>query len=282
MAGRIERFFQRFWHRHSLKIVVVSLIGLFFVVYLWRNIFISIYPGERGVLWQRFKDGTVIEKTYPEGFHTIFPWDKMYVYNVRIQEIRDSIQVLSSNGLVLDVNWSARFRPQADSIQVLHKFVGPNYIEDVIRPEVISAIRRVLGNYTPEQIYVKDEEGLLDEIANTLQRHEHEKYVDFDDILLKRLMLPVEIQTAIKDKLKQEQLYLSYEFRLKAEEGEKKRRQIEAEGIKQFEELSGIPILKWRGIQATEVLAQSPNSKIVIIGTDSKGLPIILNTDTGR
>jgi regulator of protease activity HflC (stomatin/prohibitin superfamily) len=278
---RIKEYIKSLWDRHYIKIVIGILIVLFFVAYLWRNIFYSINPGEAGVRWSRFFGGTVIGQVYPEGMHAIFPWDRMYIYNVRIQEIHDSLQVLSKNGLYVDVSWSGRFYPRHENLPMLHKRLGPDYIETVVGPEFVSGIRRIIGNYTEEEIYHRDEEGLLDEVYDRikLQFAKVENLIVFQDILFKRLQLPAEIQKAIEDKIAQKQLDLSYEFRLQKEDKERQRKQIEADGIRQFEAISGISILKWRGIQATENLAQSENSKIVIIGTGPDGLPIILNTD---
>lgn len=277
--GSRPGFLQRLWDRHHLTIIVVSLLFLFFVVLLWRSIFISIHPGEAGVLWRRFLGGTVVERAYPEGFHVIFPWDQMYIYNMRVQEISDSTNVLSKNGLVIGIRWSARFFPDGNELGKLHKNIGPDYVEKLIRPEVISAIRSVVGNYTPEDIYAKDEEGLLTEVYNVLLRNIGKSYIQIHDVLLTELRLPNDIEKAINNKLMEEQMALAYEFVLQKERSERERQVIEAEGVHLFEEISGVSALNWRGIKATETIAQSQNTKVVIVGTDSKSLPIILNAD---
>lgn len=281
MEMRIRRFITTFWFRHRIKIVLGGLILLFFVAYLWNNIFYTITPGQAGVRWSRFFGGTVLDRVYLEGMHAIVPWDKMYIYDLRIQELHDVIEVLSQNGLSIEVDWSGRFFPNPTRLPLLHKRLGPNYREHIVKPEFISAIRRVLGNYTEEEIYSKDEERLLSEIYNDIKEHlQHiEHLVTFHDILFKKLLLPPSIQAAIQDKITQKHIALSYKYRLQKEEKEKERRKIEAEGIQQFERISGIPILKWRGIQATEKLAESENAKIIVIGTGPDGLPIILNAD---
>lgn len=72
-------------------------------------------------------------------------------------------------------------------------------------------------------------------------------------------------------------------FILKKEEQEADRKRIEAKGIADFQEIvsKGISeqLLKWKGIEATEKLANSQNSKVVIIGSGKDGLPIILGSD---
>jgi len=150
----------------------------------------------------------------------------------------------------------------------------------LIRPEVISALRRVIGNYTAEEIYSKDERGLLREVYAEVSKHLNKNnFVNFRDVLLLELKLPEKLQTAINEKLTKKQIANSYVYRLDRENSEKERRRIEAEGIKLFEDISGVSILRWRGIEVTETLASSPNAKIVVVGTNGDSLPIILNTD---
>lgn len=265
--------------------IIGVLILLFFVAYFWHSIVYDIDAGHVGVRWSRFFGGTVLDKVYSEGMRAIFPWDKMYIYDVRIQEIHGDLQGLSKNGLVITVEWSGRFFLMPDKAPYVHKHIGINYLDAVIKPEFISAMRTVVGNYTEEEIYSIDETGLAKEIINLLGSSIHagkflpNETFTIHGLLFKQLQLPQQIQRAIQDKVSQNHVNLAYEFRLKTEEHEKKRKEIEAEGILQFEEISGVSILKWRGIEATEKLAQSNNAKIIIIGTGADGLPIILNTD---
>jgi len=264
----------RFWGGIVLLVLVLIVIGLA------NRMFIFIGPGEQGVLWSRFFGGTVMDRVYDEGFHTISPWNRMYVYNVRVQEIHGDAEVLSNNGLRIGVKWSARFRARRNlDLPMLHKDIGPDYGTAIARPEVIAAIRRVLGNYTPEEIYSTDELKLLQEMMATLTDEFHQKYLEFDDVLIQELTLPEQVAKAINDKLEQQHLAASFVFRLERERQERDRKQIEAEGIAAFQRVSGISILNWRGIEATVELAKSPNTKIVILGTDSQSLPIILNTE---
>jgi regulator of protease activity HflC (stomatin/prohibitin superfamily) len=80
--------------------------------------------------------------------------------------------------------------------------------------------------------------------------------------------------------LQQEQESLEYEFRIEKEQKEAERKRIEAEGIRDFQEIvsSGISdeLLRWKGIEATSQLAESENAKVVVIGSGDDGLPLIL------
>jgi regulator of protease activity HflC (stomatin/prohibitin superfamily) len=267
------------FRRYSVYLAIGILTVLFFLVLASNRIVHNLGPGERGVLWSRFGGGTKLDRIYNEGTRFILPWDRLYVYSIRIQELHDTVVVLSSNGLPITVTYSCRFRPYPQTLPDLHQQYGPQYADTLVRPEVISALRVVIGNYRPEDIYARDEAGLLDEIFAVLQANLTNHDVVIQDILIKELRLPPTLEAAINEKLIQEQQALMYEFRLKSEEGERQRRVIEAQGIKSFEGISGLSILKWRGIEATEKLANSPNAKIVIVGTGQNQLPIILGGD---
>jgi regulator of protease activity HflC (stomatin/prohibitin superfamily) len=265
------------WIRdYSIYPAIALLVVLFFVVLASNRIVHNIGPGERGVLWSRFGGGTALDRTYAEGIRLILPWDRMYVYNIRVQELHDSVVVLSSNGLPITVTYSCRYHPFPSTLPELHQQYGPTYVDTLVKPEVISALRGVIGNYRPEDIYARDEAGLLDEIFTALQANLTNHDIVVQDILIKELRLTAEIETAINEKLVQEQHALAYEFRLKTEEAERQRKTIEAQGIRSFEDISHISMLKWRGIEATLELAKSPNSKVIVVGPGENQMPIIL------
>ena len=267
----------RGWFRRSaIYLSIVALLLIFAFLLLSKRIIYNIHPGERGVRWSRF-GGTVLDRDYPEGLRLLPPWDEMYVYNVRVQEVHDTIVVLAANGLPITLHYSCRYRPDLNKLPQLHQTYGPEYLEVMVKPEIVSALREVIGNYRPEEIYARDEQGLLDEIYNALAAELIDRYVTIQALLIKELRLTPELEAAINEKLVADQNAEAYEFRLKREESERTRKGIEAEGIRNFEKISGISILKWRGIEATSELAKSPNSKVIIVGTTPGGLPVILN-----
>ena len=261
----------------SFKALIV--IVLFTFILFFDRIVYSVYPGQVGVLWSRFLGGTRIDHIYGEGIHIVWPWDEFYIYLTREQELRSETVIYARDGLEITVHVSVRFRPKAESVPRLHQTIGPDYIEKIIQPETTSTIRRVLGNYSPEKIYAQDEQGLLEELITTLRSELDPETYLISEFLVLELRLPTAIEDAIKAKLTEEQKMLSYRFRLDKEKDEKERRIIEAEGLRAFETISGVPILKWRGIEATEELARSPNAKIVLMGTGEGQLPVILNAD---
>ena len=262
--------------RTALYVALVVL--LFACAFFFNSIFIFIDSGQAGVRWRRLQGGTQLV-TYTEGLQIIWPWDRMYLYDVRVQESDLKARIYAQDGLEINVEVSVRFRPRAERLPWLHKEIGPDYIRKIVEPEIISTLRKVLGNFTPADIYAKDEEGLLQELSETMEADFDSEYVVLDKFLVKQLLLPEHIQAAIQAKLEEEQRAKAYYFILEKEQYERERRIIEATGIRDFEEISGVNILRWRGLEVTEALATSENSKVVIAGTGSDQLPIILNTE---
>jgi regulator of protease activity HflC (stomatin/prohibitin superfamily) len=190
------------------------------------------------------------------------------------------MNVLSSNGLEIRVDFSAWYQPNWDKLGFLHSQIGTDYMRRVVIPSLRSAARSVVGRYTPEQIYSTKRDAIQIEIFDETKKLLDEKYVQLNQVLIRSITLPPTIKTAIESKLKQEQEALEYEFKLEKAEQEAERQRIDAEGKaranKILSESITESILREKGINATLKLAESPNSKVVIIGNSGDGLPIIL------
>jgi regulator of protease activity HflC (stomatin/prohibitin superfamily) len=275
--GWLPRWLRAWLRRSGIYVVIIVLLLVFLGLTLSSRIFHTIQSGQRGVRWSLFGGGTVLDRDYPEGLRIISPWDELFLYDVRVQEVSDTVVVLSSNGLPVTVTYSVRYRPDLLKLPYLHQTYGPNYKETLLKPEIVSALREVLGNYRPEEIYSRSEQGLIDEIFQSLAAQVTNRYIVVQTVIIKELRLTPELEMAINQKLVDEQNALAYEFRLQRERSEAQRKTIEAEGIQSFERTAGVSILKWRGIEATEELAKSPNSKIIIVGPGENQLPVLLN-----
>jgi regulator of protease activity HflC (stomatin/prohibitin superfamily) len=215
-----------------------------------------------------------------EGTHAKFPWDEIYIYSLRTQEISDKTVLLTRDGMELNVEWSVRFRPAPEFLPDIHRRVGPEYAKRLILPEVTGSLREIIGNHTAEEIYAGDENILIRDISRRTRTKLDPYHIVLDSLLILRLDLPPEMAKSIVEKLVNEQAMLAYRFRLRGEEEEKRRKEIEAQGIRTFEDISKVSILKWKGIEATRELARSNNAKIILMGAGTNSMPVLLNADT--
>ncbi len=270
-------------NKKTLPLVIAGILLLIVVIVLYRSS-VTIEEGRQGVLYRQFSGGTVTdEPALQEGFHIIAPWNKVIKYDIRQQEQRMEMTVLSKNGLDITVEVSVVYKPDASQLGMLHKKIGNNYLNVVIEPQVKSATREVIGKYDPEELYASKRDLIQGEIFNSCVKMMKAQYVILDKILIRNIELPPSIKTAIENKLKQEQASKEYEFKLVKQEKEAQRLKIEAEGKAEANRILNASlsdnILKEKGIQATLELANSPNSKVIVVGSGGDGLPLILGNN---
>lgn len=259
--------------------LVLGLLLTFLVVYFLPAMLISIRPGELGVLWRRLGGGTVVQTVYQEGLHVILPFNKMYVYSVRKMRVKDTIDVLTLDGLMVNVEYSVFYFPSKELLPLLHQTVGPDFVNVVVRPEVRSVIRTVFGQYKPEEIYTS-QKAIQERVSVLAKVRMEARFISVDEVPIERIALPKTISDAIEAKLAQQQLEAEYVFRIAVSKKEAERKTLEAQGFKDYNDIVGRSLtpqlLQWHGILATEALAKSPNAKVVVIGTGKGGLPLIL------
>lgn len=277
---RIKQFF-----RHNVGLIITFLLILLcFVVFFWDRTFITIYPGHAGVLFKRvFSKGTVIDKTYPEGLNFVWPWNELYIYDVRIQEKKQVVNVLSHNGLTIQVYVSVRYYVDKDKAPMLHQQVGPDYERKIIIPSTVSSVREVVGEYLPEQLYTTQRYVIQDQLLIEVIEETGRIPIIYNNLIVENIKLPELINKAIEAKLDQQQQYLAYQYKIQQAEAEITRKKKEAIGIRQYQniiaESLSPDLLKWTGIMATLELAKSPNSKVIVVGGGEGGLPIIFNAE---
>jgi regulator of protease activity HflC (stomatin/prohibitin superfamily) len=238
----------------------------------------KIESGQQGILWTALsgtKDGI-----YGEGYHVVAPWNKMYIYDVRVQDAKETLHLMSSNGLSIDLETSIRYRPKTGEIVELHRQVGPSYYETILAPSFRSEARQVAGRFSPEEIYSTKREEMERDMLAEVQKAIDGRHVELEAILVRDVQLPEQLKGAIADKLEEEQRALKMQYTLQRETQEAERKRVEAQGIADFQKIitTGLTpeLLQWKGIEATQDLAQSQNAKIVVVGGQD-GLPLIFN-----
>jgi len=253
------------------------LIFLFLFAYLFNNIVYVVHSGEGAVLYRLFFGGTVTDRVYTEGIYFIEPWDKMYIYNARIQEVPYKFDVLSKKGLKIRLGISIRYAPEYELLGVLHQKVGPDYLHTVIIPEVESVLRIIIGKMDAEEVYTT-KTAVIEKAINEAIEQVSQRFIKVDDVIIKQIELPSSVEDSIRYKIEQKHLAEAYIFKLEREEREADRKRIEARGIRDHNKILQTSLSKevmyWRAIQASLELSKSDNSKVVVVGGGKSGLPI--------
>lgn len=262
------------------RAAIFGIIGVIVLIIIIFKSSVVIEAGQAGVLFRPFSDGVDTENTYGEGFHIIAPWNDMIIYPVRQLSTSDEMTVLSVNGLEVSVDGTVWYQPQYEKLPFLHQEKGRNYETEILQPAISAAARSVVGRYTPEQLYSSKRDVIQAEILDEVRNELKSQYIQVNRVLVKDVTLPTKIKEAIERKLRQEQESLEYEFRLTKASKEAERQKIDAEGKAIANKILSASltdkILTEKGIEATLRLAESPNSKVIVVGSGDGGLPIIL------
>ncbi|KAA0679996.1 prohibitin family protein [Roseomonas genomospecies 6] len=293
----------RLWmKRRSVSIYALTLTLILGFLAIAPAIFVEVPSGHVGVLWLRFFGGTVTDRVYSEGTHLIFPWDRVTMYDVRLRTDTRTYEAVAANGMSMTVDVSLRYRINPPAAGLVHKLAGSDYAEKLVHPEIASLVYEFVSQHKPENFYSVNRA----DIQGFLLREARQQFpvppidmqalklapgataedyasvmIRVEDVLVAGVSFPPLVRQAIDRKIEQQQIMEEYDFRITREIKERDRKRIEAEGVRDFQDIVARNItpeyLRLRGIEATRAFATSQNAKTIIIG-GRDGLPVILNT----
>lgn len=226
--------------------------------------------------------GMVSDNTLKAGINPVNPLAKVVKFSVKTQEIKEDMDVPSKEGLTVGLEISVLFHLNPEMAASIYKTVGENYAQIILVPQFRSVCRGVTASYDAKALYTSEREALAQQLRNELATIVETRGITIENTPLRKVALPPGLSQSIEAKLQAEQESQRMQFVLTKEEQEAQRKRIEAKGIADFQDIvaRGIsePLLRWKGIEATEKLAASPNAKVVVIGAGKDGLPLILDT----
>lgn len=268
---------KRFQKSEATFAILGFIVALFIAL---LQIFTIIPAGHTGVI--DFL-GYVSDNTLKPGVNMVNPMANVEKMSIKTQELKELMSVPSKEGLSVNLEISLLFKLDSEKANEIYKTVGPNYAEIILVPQFRSVVRGVTARYEAKALYTASREKLAGEILEELEKLVGPRGIIVEQAPLRQIQLPERLTKSIEEKLQAEQESQRMEFILTRENQEADRKRIEAKGIADFQDIvsKGISdqLLKWKGIEATEKLANSQNSKVVIIGSGKDGLPIILGSD---
>lgn len=224
--------------------------------------------------------GNVSDKTLYPGVNLVNPMANVVKFDARTQELKETMTVPSKEGLSIDLELSLLFSLSFQNANKIYKTVGEDYVERIVVPQFRSVVRGVTSQYDAKALYTAEREQLSKQIETDLLKLVGPRGINIESSPMRQITLPPGLTASIEEKLKADQESQRMQFVLQRETQEAERKRIEAKGIADFQEIvsKGISeqLLKWKGIEATEKLAGSANTKIVVIGSGKDGLPLIL------
>jgi len=259
-----------------LRLIGLGILGLVVIILLFNSV-TRVATGHVGVLTLC---GKVTGETLGEGIHIINPLKTNNEMSIQTQSLKESASVPSSEGLMMNMDTSLIYHLDPDQAANVFHQLGINYESSVVEPTLRSAIREATASHSANALYTGEREMVAKQIFDQLSAQLKQRGMTVENVLLRDIQLPATLKASIEAKQQAEQEALAMNFRLQKETQEAQRKRIEAQGIRDFQQIvaQGISsqLLEWKGIEATENLAKSANSKVVVIGNNKNGLPLIL------
>ena len=260
----------------ALRMLGLAVIGFILVIAFFSAV-TRVDSGAVGVLTLF---GRVTGEVLPEGLHVISPFKTNHELSIRTQETKETASVPSSEGLVMNLDTSLIYHLDPNKAADVFQKIGPNYADVLVEPNLRAAIREATASHTANALYTGEREMVAKQIYDQLANLLGQRGFIVESVLLRDIQLPSTLKASIESKQQAEQEALAMNFRLQKETQEAQRKRIEAQGIRDFQQIvaQGISpqLLEWKGIEATENLAKSPNAKVVVVGGGKNGLPLIL------
>jgi regulator of protease activity HflC (stomatin/prohibitin superfamily) len=260
----------------AIRLIGLAILGLVIIVLLFNSV-TRVGTGHVGVLTLF---GKVTGESLGEGIHLINPLKTNNEMSIQTQTIKESANVPSSEGLMMSLDTSLIYHLDPRRAAEVFQLINSDYEDKVVEPTLRSAIREATASHSANALYTGEREMVGKQIFEHLTTELNKRGLIVENVLLRDIQLPATLKAAIEAKQQAEQESLAMSFRLQKETQEAQRKRIEAAGVRDFQQIvaQGITpsLLEWKGIEATENLAKSPNSKVVVIGNNKNGLPLIL------
>lgn len=214
------------------------------------------------------------------GLNFVIPFSKLVMIPTRTTQVQEIMNTPSSEGLNVHLDVSILYHVSPDRAVSVYKEIGMDYLNVFLVPQSRAASRGATVKHEAKALYTSGRELVSTEIHKELSDSLMARGFILERVLLRSITLPDAVSEAINEKMAAEQQAERMKFVLDKEKLEAERKRIEARGIADFQAIvsAGITqgLLEWKGIEATEKLAASPNTKIVVIGNSKNGLPLIL------
>src|SRR5579872_6589110 len=259
-----------------VRLIALGILGLALIIALFNSV-TRVGTGHVGVLTLF---GRVTGESLAEGMHAINPLKTNNELSVQTQTIKESASVPSSEGLMMSLDTSLIYHLNPDRAAEVFQKTGADYEDKLVEPMLRAAIRESTASHTANALYTGEREMVAKQIFDQLTVELNQRGITVESVLLRDIQLPAPLKASIEAKQQAEQEALAMNFRLQKETQEAQRKRIEAQGVRDFQQIvaQGISpqLLQWKGIEATELLAKSSNTKVVVIGNSKNGLPLIL------
>jgi len=262
--------------------VIIILVGLAF------SVIVQIGPGEVGV--QKLF-GKVDNRILESGLNFVNPLVQVVNFDIRTQNYTmsavhdegakvgdDAIHILSADGLEVVIDLTVLYKVIPTEAPRILRQIGTDYTNVIVRPICRTKIRDNAVYYDAVALYSTKRDEFQGRIFNSIEKVFKERGLILEQLLVRNLTLPASVKTTIESKINAEQDAQKMTFVLQKEKQEAERKRVEAQGIADYQKILSTGLSdKQLQYEMIKAISTSPNAKLIIMGTGSKGAPVILD-----
>ncbi len=167
-----------------------------------------------------------------------------YIYDLRRQEytmtsrkgegrkanIDDSLWAPTSEGLQVGIDLTTWYRVNPDKLIYVHRKIGPDYAEKIVRPTIRSVVRHVISEYKVMDVYSAKRRLIQGEVEKRIKKMLEPDGFIIDGVVLRDVHFTPGFAKAIEEKQIAQQEAERMNYILLKEKKEAERKKIEAEG----------------------------------------------------
>jgi regulator of protease activity HflC (stomatin/prohibitin superfamily) len=269
---------KRIVDNRTAQLIIQALAGLIAIIASINAITRLVIVIPAGTVGVEDFQGKVSDRALPAGLHVVNPFSQIVEFSTRLRNIKEEISSTSREGLALGIDVAVQYRIDPDKAASIYLTIGRNE-QEIVTSRFRSISREIISSYTAEEVYAAKREEVSIKLAEKLRSQLAPIGFIVDEALLRDVKIPQTLQAAIQQRLKAEQENLQMKFILDKEKQEADRKRIAAQGNADAQKIlaEGLTpaVLQLRQIEATEKLAQSQNSKLIILG-NNQNTPLIL------
>jgi regulator of protease activity HflC (stomatin/prohibitin superfamily) len=228
--------------------------------------------------------GAISDEPVPQGVAFVFPVVRQIeTWNIKLQELKESAQAPSSEGLIVGLDTSLLFQVTRKDAPRIRKTVGTQrmYIERLVIPYFRNAVRDVVAGYPVKNIYAeKGRKEIATKIQNFLKENLEPRGIEVVDVLLRDVKLPQRFKESIEAKLTAEQRVQQKQFELQQAEKDAEIEVARARGAAEAQQIIR-ETLSDRYLQYLWIQTLNENPNVIYVATEAN-MPIFKSVAGAR
>ena len=195
----------------------------------------------------------------------------------------DAIRVLAADGLEVTIDMTVLYRVLPQDAPRIIREIGEDFENKIVRPLTRTRVRDNAVAFSAVELYSTKREAFQTNIRTSIEKDFRERGLVLEQLLVRNITLPTSVKESIERKITAIQDAQRMEYVLEKGKQEAELKRVEARGIADAQNILSSAltdkVLQYEMIKTQRELANSQNTKVIIMGGSGKSMPFILGGD---